>query len=48
MEDIYVVGKKMARNGHKIAICKSTFLCIRVYHSAIAAAAHPLTEIKWQ
>jgi hypothetical protein len=38
----------MARNGRKIEICNSPFLSIRVSHSAIAAAAHPLTEIKWQ
>jgi hypothetical protein len=28
---VYAVFEKMARNGHKMAICKSPFLCIRVY-----------------
>ena len=31
VKDVYVVGKKMDRNGCKIAICNSPFLCIRVY-----------------
>ena len=31
VKDIYVVAKKIARNGRKIAICNSPFVCIRIY-----------------
>ena len=52
ISDIYEVGKIMARNGPKRAICNSLFLCIRVYmkaqyESALCPKNDILDKKKW-
>ena len=45
---VYVIGKKWLEMVVKLPFVILLFYASEFIHSAIAAAAHPLTEIKWQ